>query len=824
MKIKYLKRQRINQALSAIYDYPLTIVEAPMGYGKTTAVRNFLKKEKRELLWVTIQSANDASAFFWDRFTDEISKLDKKVGKALKSLGLPLDTPQIDKVIALLNGLECEEQTVIVLDDYHLVKDLKVNNVISKVTSEKVENLHLVIITRDTTDLNIWELMSKGLCEVISQQTLKFTEDEMREYCLMMMEQVSESDLKKISEYTDGWVSLIYMLLIALEKGIPVGMNMAIDVLIKETLFKIYNAHIQDFLLKLSIMDSFTAQQARYVVQDEKAHHILQKLHKENSFVYYDEINQTYKIHNVLLDFLRMEQHFKEEELQELYRRLGEWYLEKMAFPKAYSCFKRAGDNERILEHLNHPENIRNEMAEFEGSFEMFESMPRELLYQYPIAYLQHILICLLRGNEEMAIECIKKLQELERVYKELQGIKEGYRNRVLAEINIIKKLTSFNYVEVSSAANDLILELLNGEQSYIMQGDNEFTFGSPHLLYCYFREQGSFKRILDIIVAKFPVYSKYANGCGTGSEYLALAEYSLETGAFQEAELNSFKAIYKARTKNQHSIIICANFNLIRLYILQDKVKEAIKILKQLEKEIIEVNNSIYNTTIDLCKGYIYASLGQIEKIPYWLQIGEMTTADLFYQGIAFNYLVYGKAVTASKNYIKLEMLSESFISHFSIYSNQLGFIHNSIFDAIAKYQLYGMQEGVKALKKALEKGREDNIIMPFVEYAPHIIDILEAMVADTSDCSEHIKRVLHCSRAYIKSIKSKELLKVGLTQREKEVLLLYAEGLTREQVASRLFLSDGTIKKHLQNIYQKFEVTGKVAAINIAKANGLI
>lgn len=198
-----------------------------------------------------------------------------------------------------------------------------------------------------------------------------------------------------------------------------------------------------------------------------------------------------------------------------------------------------------------------------------------------------------------------------------------------------------------------------------------------------------------------------------------------------ETAELNSFKAIYKARTKDQTSISICASFTLIRLYILQGRVAEAIKMLKELEMDIAKKNNSIYNTTIDMCKGYIYACLDQPEKIPFWLQTGDMASADLLYQGVAFNYIVYGKSVMLSKNYIELEVLTESFHERFSIFSNQLGFIHNLIFKAVAKYRLYGIQEGMKALELALSEGQADNIIMPFVEYAPHILDMLKVLSA---------------------------------------------------------------------------------------------
>jgi LuxR family maltose regulon positive regulatory protein len=51
---------RINKAMDGIPDYPLTILEAPMGYGKTTAVmdarrRNLYRHTKRYLGEVIIE-------------------------------------------------------------------------------------------------------------------------------------------------------------------------------------------------------------------------------------------------------------------------------------------------------------------------------------------------------------------------------------------------------------------------------------------------------------------------------------------------------------------------------------------------------------------------------------------------------------------------------------------------------------------------------------------------------------------------------------------------------------------------------------------------
>lgn len=823
MKIQFLNRERINDILANLYDYPLTIVEAPMGYGKTTAVRNFLEITAIKPIWITFQHESGFIDYYWNKFSDEVSKYSQVSGETLKHLGFPVDVPQMGQVVSVLSDMANDDKIVLVLDDYHLTNSEALNRLVELIVSERIENFHLVLITRHTIHLNSAELVAKGFCQLITQDLLKFTEVEVRDYCLLMIETISDKDLKKISEYAGGWITLTYMLLLGLEKGIPVGMNMTIDELINQTLFGVYDDAIQKFLIELSIMDTFTEDQAQFITGEEQARLILNKIKKENSFIYFDELNKTYQIHYVLVDFLRTKQRFSPAERSALYSRLGEWHLDKLEFPKAYAYFKQAGDYERVLEHLNNPENIRNELAEFDGSIELFAKTPVGVLHQYPLAYLQHILVTLLRGNDEIVIVCCRQLEELEQFFLNQDDRIRPDKNRMLAEINIVRKFTFFNYLEESTARNDLIIKLLNGEQSYIMKRDNECTFGSPHLLYNYFRNHGEFEKITKLVIKKLPVYSRYSNGNGTGSEYLARAEFALETGKWTEAELNSEKAIYKARTKDQYSIIICANFNLIRLMIFQGHINDALIRFRELEKEILKVKNPVYNTTIDICKGYIYACLEQVAKIPYWLQVGDMTTADLFYQGVAFNYLVYGKAVTASRNFVKLEVLAESFVEYFSLYHNQLGFIHNGIFDAIAKYNLYGMAAGVKALDMALAEARPDGIVMPFVENAPHLIVMLKKILSRQPE-DTFIRSLLSASETYIQSLENGELFRISLTQREHEVLLLTSRGLKREEIANRLYIAPGTVKTHLQNVYRKLEVSGKNAAIKTAVKNGLL
>jgi len=61
-------------------------------------------------------------------------------------------------------------------------------------------------------------------------------------------------------------------------------------------------------------------------------------------------------------------------------------------------------------------------------------------------------------------------------------------------------------------------------------------------------------------------------------------------------------------------------------------------------------------------------------------------------------------------------------------------------------------------------------------------------------------------------------------LTEREQHVLELVVEGLTNAEIASRLFLSENTVKKYLSNILQKFHLNSRVEAAVYAVREGIV
>ncbi|MDD3167836.1 MAG: LuxR C-terminal-related transcriptional regulator [Eubacteriales bacterium] len=819
---RFLERTRINEVLSAVYNYPLTILESPMGYGKTTAVKQFIEAEKLKPFWFTFPDLNNSEEVFWEQFTDRVLQMNSQAGIALKSLGLPADAPQTEKVLQILSDALSERNLLMVLDDYQLARGASVKKLVLLLAREELDGLHILLITRDTTDIDFVELLAKGLCCILSRQHLKFTESEIRDYCRMMQRGITDRDLDKICKYTDGWISFIYIILLGLANGIPVGISTTMEEMVEKTLFAPYTSDIQDFLLRLSVIEEFSTDQAEFVTNNENAPVLLKRLKKENAFVYYDERSKRYKIHSILLDYLRLKQNFSREEICGLYSRLGDWHLKNQEFQTAYGYWNRAGQVTRILSHLNNPANIRNVLIRFEGADEMFNSTPRSILLQYPFAYLLFIFHSFIQGKQNPVLGWAERLDELYHIYKEQNGIDETCRNRILGETLIQRKFIQFNHWSEMKASDKEIIHLLNGQSSYLLLRDYTFTFGSLQYLFIYFRDVGGFRELADVL-SEYVEFTEFSNGWGTGSDFLARAEYALETGDFDRVEKNIHHAIAKAETMSQIYIIICAKLCLMRLRIVQGRLSEAIEILEKLKLEAERINRPFYNTAVDLCSGYVYSCICQPERIPSWLQIGDMKSATFYHQAMAYYYLVYGKAVMASKKYARLEVLSREFKKIFSIYSNQLGFLYNKIFEAAARCNLYGIPSGADVLEAALKEARCDWLVMPFVECAPHIMSMLEQITKDNPG-DDFTNRILDLCRKYMQTIQGLSYHPASLTQREIDILSLSAEGLSRKETAEHLCISEETAKTHLKNIYQKLGVNSKISAVKIAQDRGYL
>ncbi|WP_298397420.1 response regulator transcription factor [Flavobacterium sp.] len=112
----------------------------------------------------------------------------------------------------------------------------------------------------------------------------------------------------------------------------------------------------------------------------------------------------------------------------------------------------------------------------------------------------------------------------------------------------------------------------------------------------------------------------------------------------------------------------------------------------------------------------------------------------------------------------------------------------------------------------KSLKAGASGYILK--TEGPTKIIDALNDLFDGGSPMSSSIARKVVASFSKFESIDKNVML---LTPRENEILELLATGKMNKEVADNLQISSGTVRKHIQHIYEKLHVNTRVEAVNM-------
>ncbi len=813
-----LKRKQISSEFNNIFVYPLTVAVAAMGYGKTTSAKEFLHEVKAKYIWLSVETDEVSPQYIWDSFARQLAKIKPEIGKQLRSLGFPLDTPQRDRILKIIEDYTYLTNTILVIDDYHFAHSPELDRLIERIVRANIDGLHILILSRSMPEMSIDELRIKGYCYLVKNDVFEVTRDEIKEYFKLNNHDIADETAKQVYEISEGWVSAIYLIMQRYAEIGRLEPGRSMERLIETGVMSRYTDKEVLTLKSLCVLDSFTSQQAAYVTDNKETERILQTLSYGNSFIRYDEQDGVYRIHNIFNSYLkkRLEEQPAILDINHLYKQSGQWCihhgdiisgLKYLLKAKEYDLILIEFEKSQMVEVLdNHPKFI----------LELFEYIPVEVKYRHPIGYIAYIGFYVTNVDKEKGTEL---LTEMEQHYQKDDRISPEVKRRISGEIELIRAYSHFNDAALMLEKMAKAHEMLEGHSS-IANKDKIITFGSPHSLYLYYREKGKFLWAMERLEEMFPYYMEMAGGCGKGFDALLRGEYYLEIGDIEGAELYARKAIYKAKTMGQVSVIVCAKLILARVSVARGGFDEALELMDDFSIEVESCNSSILSSAFDLSMGYIGGITGRDNSFPKWVRSGAIEQSEVLYQGVGFNYIVYGKYLLLEKDYIKLEVFCEEMQQVFSHFNNQLGYLHAYILDAIAKFKLYGREKAEAAILAALEIGKADNVILPIAEYGIEILELLQDLYQETEK-DEYLDRVItftHQYSAHQKRLDSTKAQALLLTNREREVLQLVVEGKTNRKIASELFIAEVTVRKNITSIYRKLDVTGRASAVKRA------
>ncbi|WP_160692954.1 LuxR C-terminal-related transcriptional regulator [Clostridium sp. C2-6-12] len=814
---KIVHRKRIEVILDRIFDVPIFFVCASMGYGKTTAVKNFLDKKKNiEVVWFNGANEENDDVWMWHKFGDSLKKSNLKMSERLINCGIPKSNMDNRRIIEAIRE-EMHNKTVLVIDDWDYKRTVFIKSLLKAIAFEGIKDLHIVLISRNRPENEYIELELKQKCIIVGQDDISFTFDETVEFFNTNGIELSEKEKHEVYEYTGGWTSATYLALLQYYeehnfKDIPKATQ-----LIKTAVYDKFDETTKKIILKLSLVNNFTLEQAIYITEDDSCNLIIKKLVENNCFIKYDRKSKLYNLHSILKTALEEEILYSDVDFYKVNNAAGDWYSKNNEDIQAIEYYYKAQNFQRILDLIerNYTINLTRLWGRIINS--VFKELSFEEKIARPIAYLTYLFFYIVYEDAMIGKELLNQVKE---IYIKNKIMKD--KKHILGEIAFLESLLTLNDAKKMIFYHKKAYELFEGGISRIANNRMPISLGSPHFLCLYHNQKGKLKDIVKCFEEEIRYFVHISNGGASGVKYLVVAEYSFEIGDVYNGELFAYKALHKAKSKNQTSIIICSLFLLMRISINRNDNFEIRNKLHNLIKEYGNMDIPSFLNGAEIALEYINGITGNIEATDKWTKEVPKNFMRIISPNVKMRYVICGLTMIGKKNYIELEVQAETMLEAYeNSNKNIFGIIYSYIFDSIAKYNLYGIEKAQKSLLKAIELAKEDNIIMTFVELAPHIVHILKTLKKDEFT-NVLLKKCEKFNEIYFHEYVAEK--KIELTPRELEVIKLVEEGYKQREISDKLHIALITVKKHIASVYLKLNVKNKIMAINILKDNGII
>ena len=801
--------EQLTTALKQITSYPLTVIEAPMGYGKTTAVKKYIANSDFEVLWLTVY--DNVDMHFWNSFCKLFAELNSACSVKLGEVGMPEDSATRRQVVDCIAGIERKKNTILVIDDFHLITKTEIHDFIVYLVKNEIPDFHVVITTRMTSFDKLDELKIKGLAQHITQVFLELQPDEIVKYYQKCGVRLKQEEAHILYAYTEGWISALYLCLLGFLQDGQLEKPASLQELFAKAVFRPLSSELKNFILYICLFDHFTLPQAQAMWTKNNAAALLKQLLTQNAFIQFDTRRQVYHLHNIFTAYLRevfAEQ--VEETKGEIWQGAGEWYVSEKNYLAAMEIFYQAGDFERLLAavELDKGNSINSEYKE--TIIRYFRECPEEIKQKHPGASLVYARELLIFGEMELFIlHC----QELEQNIAQLTD--QAMKNWLAGELELVYMFTKYNDIFAMAEHVRRADELLLGK-SKLCDHNTPWTLGAPSVLYMFYRKSGELQQEIKSLAGIMPLYYKLTADHGLGVEYIMEAEGYYYTGDFENAEIVSHKAFQRAKSGRQIGSIVGALFLQIQVAFAQGDLTVVMELLEEMRTESRSSGQVLYLHTAELCEAFVFAHLGQTDKLSPWIGAGDFAASRLLAPVFAYFNIIYGRVMLTTGQERKLLGVADHFMNIAAFCPNLLSQIYIHIYVAAANEKLFRRQEALWALKQGLDMALPDNIIMPFVENADLIEPLLEEL-RGKGIYREEIVKILTLSKNYQQAIVAmnksicSEAAKPKLTEREREISLLVVEGLTNREIAAGLSISENTVKTQLKRIFEKLGVNSR-------------
>lgn len=810
---RILRRKRINKRIGELCKFPISCIYGSSGSGKTTAVKAYMEDNSIQYLYIPLRKGDSDKIKFWKTLCFYAEKKHPELGLKLQKIGFPED---IVWVARLISGIKEYVKTnfIFIFDDAHNIEqNPDITEIIEYIALEESTTFRMMFISRNPPPDNILRL-----CELINNDEFMFTHDEISDYCILTGLEPDSKTIERIFELSEGFFAAVYVLCLYIKNGFDIFSDTFLTAdgrgIIDRTLAKQFTETELNMLIMLSVPEEIPPNLAVLITKSNESLKLLKRLVNSYTFVSFSFERNSYIIHNVFRYYLLKRPDVTQDYINNIMYITGEWYLTTGDAINAVNYCYRSGKIKELFCKINKPDLKILSFRSCDIFYKIMSELDENECINYPFPYIYMIFYCILSGNNEKNTLAIKILEYMESYY---ENSNESIKNKILGELSVIHMFASFNDIRKMLVYFYKAHNLLDCYSELIGINDPA-TMGIPDVVYVFLREQGDIPNIEDIAL-KISVNSM-ADNFSYCLYPLLKAGILTEECRFDEALEVATQAKYIGTEKNHANMIACAYFTLIRIEIATGKPEKALAMLSEMSDysvycEQCSVSALAYKLQCELSKIYVYCCLGMQHMLENSIK-DPRKYKHLLMNGMGYQSVLRARASLLKNDSVYSEVLCGIAEKEMEVFHNYIGKLHCQIIKSIIAERRN--KNGLDILKETINRASEDNIILLIAEYGNLIKPMLDRLPQNSSEQIKKIKSL--CSRY----CHDNSVAESALTERETQVLMMMASGLSRNEAASEINVSVSTIKRHIETCYRKLGVNNRVSAINEAKKRGMI
>ena len=727
------------------------------------------------------------------------------------------DCPEDEASAGFLTEILCYqlekcENCYIFIDDFHLLKDDRAVTFLCRMAGRIPENVHLIVASRNHFISDDWIVRLGGRLHRIEIDDLRLNAGELSAYIRRCGTSLTDSQLEQLLKSSEGWFAAVYLNLCSFSKsGELPGKTSDIYQMFSASMLNPLPEDRKEFLSTMGLADEFTEEMAEFITKREDVHQILKMLTRQNAFVTCLNDGQTYRFHHMMKECaFRAFRTLDNSRQAFYYERYGAWYEKHGAYIHALSAYWRNQNFAAILRVVQKDAGILLASLKPEDVLEALNRCPVSVLKEYPLAILV-LMRCMFNWKN------IPKMLELKELLlasiREHPKLSEEERGNLLGECDLIQSFLMYNDISRMSQFHRSASEKMT-RPAISIRSDGGWTFGSPSVLMMFHRKSGDLDKELEEMNQCMPHYYKITNGHGQGAETIMSAEAHFMRGNFVDAHIALEMAYTQIQGNGQESIALCCDFLAQRLSICMDiKMRNT---FEERRKELLQGHNTTWVNIFDSTCAYYYAVTGQTERIPALFGAHMLSTVNFLAPGRPMMEMIENQVYLAQGEYSKVIGRSESILAMCQALHYDLVALHVQIQLLAANWKLGKTEQALELLRRSLSQAFPDGILMPFVENYPYIEELLKGSFFGINE--NFLFRITRMGKEWemrCDQLKKEEayppVFKV-LSDRELEITELMAKHMSNKEIAQSLFLSEGTVKQYINQIYSKLQIPGDV------------